>query len=92
MQWFQNYRKENNKYLPSQDKSNDDCILLSLVSKERLMFILERVLDESEFLSDGGIRALSKCYQQNPYSLDYGWYGIFYSIRSRRFNFGNVWR
>ena len=79
MQWFENYRKTNNKYLPSQDKSNDDCILLSLVHKERLMFILERLLDESEFLSDGGIRALSKCYQQNPYTLEYG--GTKYSIQ-----------
>jgi len=79
MQWFQNYRKENQKYLPNQDKSNDDCILLSMVSKERLMSILERVLDESEFLSDGGIRALSKCYQQNPYSLDF--VGTNYSIQ-----------
>src|SRR5450631_4187383 len=79
MQWFQNYRKENHKYLPSQDKSNDDCILLSMVSKERLTYILERVLDEAEFLSDGGIRALSKCYQQNPYSLDF--VGTNYSIQ-----------
>jgi hypothetical protein len=78
MQWFQNYREENNKYLPSQDKSNDDRLLLSMVSKERLQFILERVLDESEFLSDGGIRALSKYYQQNPYSLDFA--GAHYSI------------
>ncbi|MEO8763009.1 MAG: glucosidase [Ginsengibacter sp.] len=79
MQWFENYRKSNNKYLPSQDKGNDDCILLSLVKKERLTHILERLLDESEFLSDGGIRALSKCYQQNPYTLEYG--GTKYSIR-----------
>ena len=79
MQWFQNYRKENHKYLPSHDNSSDDSILLSMVSKERLMFILERVLDESEFLSDGGIRALSKCYQQNPYSLDFD--GTHYSIQ-----------
>ncbi len=79
MQWFQNYRKENHKYLPSQDKSSDDCILLSMVSKERLMSILERVLDEAEFLSDGGIRALSKYYQQNPYSLDF--VGSEYSIQ-----------
>ncbi len=79
MKWFENYRKQNHKYLPSQDKSEDDCILLSMVSKERLMFILEKVLDESEFLSDGGIRALSKCYQQNPYSLDFG--GNHYSIQ-----------
>ena len=79
MQWFQNYRKGNNQYLPSQDKSNNDCILLSMVSKERLTFILERVLDESEFLSNGGIRALSKYYQKNPYSLDFE--GNHYSIQ-----------
>lgn len=79
MKWFQNYRKANHKYLPSQDKSEDGCILLSMVSKERLMFILEKVLDEAEFLSDGGIRALSKCYQQNPYALDL--VGNHYSIQ-----------
>ena len=78
-QWFDNYRKAHNKFLPGQDKSNDDCILLSLVHKERLAFILERLLDESEFLSDGGIRALSKYYQQNPYTLKYG--GTNYSIQ-----------
>ena len=79
MKWFQLYRKENHKYLPSQDKSADDCLLLSMVSKERLMFILDKVLDESEFLSDGGIRALSKAYQQNPYTLDFR--GHRYSIQ-----------
>ncbi|MDQ2863318.1 MAG: glucosidase, partial [Bacteroidota bacterium] len=79
MDWFQNYRKQNHKYLPSQDKSNDDSILLSMVSKERLTYILDRVLDESEFLSEGGVRALSKCYQQNPYSLDFS--GTRYSIQ-----------
>lgn len=78
MAWFQNYRKKNKKYLPIVDKSEDGCILLSMVHKERLMSILKRVLDESEFLSDGGIRALSKYYQQNPYSLEF--VGTNYSI------------
>jgi hypothetical protein len=78
MQWFERYRKMNHKYLPSQDKDEEDCILLSLVHKERLTFILDRVLDESEFLSDGGIRALSKYYQQNPYIFNSG--GANYSI------------
>ena len=71
MQWFESYRKLNNKYLPSQDRSDEDCILLSAVPKEKLMFILEKLLDESEFLSDGGIRALSKSYEQTPYTLEY---------------------
>ncbi len=79
MRWFQNYRKANNKYLPGEDKSDDECILLSMVPKERLQFILDRLLDESEFLSEGGIRALSKIYQQNPYNLEFS--GTNYSIQ-----------
>ena len=78
MEWFKNYRQLSNKYLPSQQKSNNENILLSLVHKDRLQQLLEKLLDESEFLSSGGIRALSKFYQQNPYTLNYG--GNTYSI------------
>ena len=78
MKWFQKYRQANNLYLPSQEKSDYECVLLSLVDRERLGFLCEKLLDESEFLSQGGIRALSKYYQNNPYTLIYG--GTSYSI------------
>ena len=42
---------------------------MSLVPKDRLIDLLIRLLDESEFLSKGGIRALSKYHELNPYSV-----------------------
>ncbi|MEO9209718.1 MAG: glucosidase, partial [Ginsengibacter sp.] len=72
MDWFQNYRKAMHLYLPSQVRKDYDDILLSLVDKERLNFLCDKLLDESEFLSFGGIRALSKFYEKNPYHLNLG--------------------
>jgi Glycosyl hydrolase family 63 C-terminal domain len=43
--------------------------LLSLVGKERLRRILKVMLDEREFLSPYGIRALSRYHLENPYLL-----------------------
>ena len=43
--------------------------LLSLVNAEQLRRILRVVLDESEFLSPYGIRALSRHHKDNPYVL-----------------------
>ncbi len=70
VQWFREYRIANHKYLPSQEQGEDKCLLLSLVHKEKLSNLLKRFLDESEFLSPGGVRALSKFYEQNPYTLE----------------------
>ncbi|MDI6719826.1 MAG: glucosidase [Methanomicrobiales archaeon] len=43
--------------------------LLSLVNEERLRRILARMLDESEFLSDFGIRSISRAHAENPYTF-----------------------
>src|SRR5215475_1232725 len=40
--------------------------------------ILRRLLDETEFLSPYGIRALSRSYLENPYDFDYR--GIHYRV------------
>jgi hypothetical protein len=44
--------------------------LLSIVSPERLRRILRVMLSEAEFLSDYGIRALSRFHRENPYTLE----------------------
>ena len=41
--------------------------LLALVNQDRLRRILSKMLDENEFLSPHGIRALSKFHEQHPY-------------------------
>ncbi len=69
VQWFNQYRKANNRYLPNEERSDEKDVLVSLVHKERLIKILEKLLDETEFLSVGGIRALSKFHEKNPYSI-----------------------
>jgi hypothetical protein len=46
--------------------------ILALVNPERLRRILTRVLDENEFLSPYGIRALSRYHAEHPYVFDAG--------------------
>src|SRR5437867_10900008 len=42
-------------------------MLLSLLRGHRMKCLLRRMLDETEFLSPYGVRALSKCHQDHPY-------------------------
>jgi hypothetical protein len=69
IEWFEKYRKKNNRFWPNEEKTDGKAILISLVQKERLIFLLKRLLHEAEFLSGGGIRALSKYHEANPYSV-----------------------
>jgi hypothetical protein len=46
--------------------------ILALVTPERLRRILAKMLDENEFLSPYGIRALSKFHEQHPYVFRVG--------------------
>ncbi len=77
--WFENYRKKNNKFWPNEERGEQGEILLSLVRKERLPHLLEYLLNENEFLSSGGIRALSKFHENNSYSVTLE--GVGYTIQ-----------
>lgn len=44
--------------------------MLSLLRGHRMKMVLKRLFDESEFLSDYGIRSLSKFHKENPYTLN----------------------
>ena len=77
--WFEDYRKKNKKFWPNEERSNDGETLLSLIPKDRLIDLLKPLLDEEGFLSGGGIRALSKYHDKNPYSVTVD--GHLYSIQ-----------
>ena len=77
--WFDSYRINNKLFLPNEETSDGNDQLLSLVLKERLVEILDKLLDEEEFLSPGGIRALSKFHLKNPYTISVK--NNFYSIQ-----------
>ncbi|QLE59262.1 glucosidase [Nostoc sp. TCL26-01] len=44
--------------------------LLAIVSRDKLRSLLQKMLDESEFLSPYGIRALSRFHAQHPYTFN----------------------
>ena len=77
--WFEKYRRKNNRFWPNEEHAGGEKLLLSLVQKDRLKHILEHLLNEEEFLSPGGIRALSKFHEKNPYTVNID--NIEYSIQ-----------
>jgi Glycosyl hydrolase family 63 C-terminal domain len=52
-------------------KNTDGNYLFAIMIGDRMEHLLKRLLDEAEFLSDYGIRSLSKIHRGNPYSFAY---------------------
>ncbi|XP_072013161.1 uncharacterized protein [Amphiura filiformis] len=72
LEWFMKHRPELSQHLnfmtvldgPNAGKGRQ---LLGIPSRKNLKKVLEYMLDEKEFLSDFGIRSLSKVHKDNPF-------------------------
>ncbi len=69
LQWFMENRPELSEHIETESTDDGPRRFLSLVNRHRLKRVLHYMLDENEFLSPYGIRALSRYHAKNPYRL-----------------------
>jgi hypothetical protein len=73
MRWFLDNRPDLASLVSRwHEKGMEEKHLLSLLRGHRMKRILFRMLDETEFLSDYGVRALSKYHEAHPYEFNIG--------------------
>jgi hypothetical protein len=70
LQWFIENRPDFAQHLETQSYDGGVRRFLSLVNRDRLRSVLGYMLDEEEFLSPCGIRALSRYHKDHPYILN----------------------
>jgi hypothetical protein len=71
LEWFVENRPDLTEHLASMTEPGRGARrLLSIANPEQLREILQFMLDEGEFLSPHGIRALSRAHHEHPYCLE----------------------
>ena len=79
LDWFLNYRPDLAGLVSRwNEPGKGERRLLSLLRGSRMKKLLKRMLDESEFLSQYGVRALSRHHRGHPYTLE--WSGRRFSV------------
>jgi len=69
MQWFIENRPGLSEHIETETTDDGPRRFLSLVNRYRLKRVLSYMLDEKEFLSPFGIRALSRYHSDHPYKM-----------------------
>jgi hypothetical protein len=70
LRWFLNYRPDLARLVSRWEEPGlGERHLLSLLRGHRMKRLLRRMLDETEFLSKYGVRALSKVHESQPYQF-----------------------
>ena len=68
--WFLHNRSElAGEMADLHQHGQEERLLMSFLTKERLESVLNYLLDETEFLAPNGIRSLSKYHEQNPFQF-----------------------
>ncbi len=73
MQWFLKHKPHLARYVAVADCEDPEIkgsYFIELVPKDRLLRLLARILDETEFLSDHGVRSLSRYHLDHPFEID----------------------
>jgi hypothetical protein len=71
LRWFLEHRPDLAALVSRwQETATEERHLLSLLRGHRMKKLLRRMLDETEFLSDYGVRALSRQHSAEPFNLD----------------------
>jgi len=71
LEWFLNYRPDLAGLVSRwNEPGRGNRHLLSLLRGHRMKELLRHMLDETEFLSDYGVRSLSRAHFDNPYVFD----------------------
>lgn len=72
MHWFTEQRHDLSGSMASIDVEGvGQRHIVSILTRERLVSVLGYLLDPDEFLSDFGIRSVSKFHQEHPYEFEY---------------------
>jgi Glycosyl hydrolase family 63 C-terminal domain len=80
LKWFLKNRPDLHKLVSRwEDPGKGERRLLSLLRGHRMKRLLARMLDEKEFLSPYGVRALSKVHEEDPYR--FSWNGQEITVR-----------